>query len=754
MLEGMANHMRKVVQELSGDMLLYCPAAKKEEFHTSIAYLMRRLDENTHKDNFLPYLFGMTLNSDAWERQVEFFRRSFKITASCAPRRSQNRFELPIALPENAPFTNEPDTDWSLSHNAVWGKAICEKWKNLHFEIPLYIEGKEILTQERGQGIDPSRPEYLLHSYSLARCEDINRAISYAKNSTWQALWLEHKIVLFQKLAQLLREKRADLIGAMLAETGKIIPEADSDVSEAIDMIEYYSRALSENSSGKVSPLSVAVVASPWNFPCAIPLGGIVASLAAGFSVIFKPAEEAVLVGWTLAQLFIQAGFPQNALQFITCKDDPAGTYLIQHPSVHTVILTGATATARLFLQMRPKLRLFAETGGKNSIIVTKLADRDLAVRDIIQSSFGYAGQKCSACSLVILEEEVYNDPHFRFALQDAAKSLHCSSAWDLRCKVNPLIRPPSPHLLKALTSLDEHESWLVQPYNDPENPKLWNPGIKFGVQKGTPSHQTEFFGPVIGVMCAKNLDEALDFANSTPYGLTAGLHSLDAREHAHWLEKIKAGNCYINRGITGAIVGRQPFGGCKASSFGTGMKAGGPNYLPQLFESIDTDLEYAQGASSYQYWQEAHFSKVHNLAPLVGQDNQLFYQAHPTLFLFLQEHDQIHEVALILAAAKATRVKLVIGGTSPICPLGIECIRSLDTFTKRIQSEMCARIRALSPPPDALVQEWAKNFSSLDVGPPFLNGRFELLRFMREVSLSRDFHRYGNLMGRDITHV
>ena len=239
--------------------------------------------------------------------------------------------------------------------------------------------------------------------------------------------------------------------------------------------------------------------------------------------------------------------------------------------------------TARLFLGWRPDLTLFAETSGKNAIIVTSLADRDQAIRDLVRSAFGHNGQKCSAASLAICEAEVYDDPDFRRQLRDAAASLDVGSAWELTSRITPLTQPPGAALRRALTVLDEGEEWLLEPRPAADNPQLWSPGIKLGVRPGLFFHRTECFGPVLGLMRAEDLDQAIELANATPFGLTSGIQTLDDREIARWVDRIEAGNLYVNRPITGAIVGRQPFGGWKASSVGPGAKAGGPNYVLQL---------------------------------------------------------------------------------------------------------------------------------------------------------------------------
>ena len=321
------------------------------------------------------------------------------------------------------------------------------------------------------------------------------------------------------------------------------------------------------------------------------------------------------------------------------------------------VILTGSVETARLFLGWRPDLPLFAETSGKNAIIVTSLADRDQAIRDLVRSAFGHNGQKCSAASLAICEAEVYDDPDFRRQLRDAAASLAVGSAWELASRVTPLTQPPGAALRRALTVLDEGEEWLLEPRASADNPRLWSPGIKLGVRPGSFFHRTECFGPVLGLMRADTLDQAIDLANAQPFGLTSGIQTLDDREIARWVDRIEAGNLYVNRPITGAIVGRQPFGGWKASSVGPGAKAGGPNYVLQLArwrqvrlpsmprdslpepvaellerclaELSDSDtraLLRASAASYVRAWR-AHFGREHDPSAIRGERNVFRYR-------------------------------------------------------------------------------------------------------------------------------
>ncbi|MCE5318215.1 MAG: proline dehydrogenase family protein [Parachlamydia sp.] len=728
MLEGMADPLARVVKEISGGMLFYCPVADSQAFQYAIAYLVRRLDENTAKDNFLSDSFAFKPGSAAWERQEIQFRNTCEAinAISTMPRRSQSRFSRPEKRDREEPFANEPDTDWSLPHNADWAKLIVEEWK----------------TRKREEIFKT------LHTDALV-------ATAMEAQKSWGATSPHDRSNILAEVAQLFRKYRGALIGVMAAETFKTVTEADVEVSEAIDFIEFYRRNVVE-----VQNLTdihwrakgVVLVASPWNFSCSIPAGGISAALAAGNSVIFKPAPEAVWVGQQLARIFWEGGISPELLQFVSCDDEPAGSALVRDPRISSIILTGATDTARQFLRLRPGLDLMAETGGKNAMIITRMADRDLAIRDLVQSAFGYAGQKCSACSLAICEAEVYDDPDFRRALKDAAASLITGSPWNLATRINPLIRTPGPALQRAMNILEEGEEWLLAPQQDRHNPLLFSPGIKLGVRPGSFTHHTELFGPILGVMRAQNLDQAITFANGTPYGLTAGIHTLDEREKNHWLQHIEAGNCYINRGITGAIVLRQPFGGCKASSFGPGAKAGGPNYVMQLMHPEQETLPQERdtvsplvaaldktwkgnslwdaSVGSYAFYWKHYFSQDHDAFKLHGQDNIIRYLPRPSA-LIVQSGDSPLDIdrARVAAATCGTSLELI----------------SEPEVIERLKSGALNRLRCLSLPSAALTTVAAQAGVSLIVAPVLGNGRLELLHYLREVSVSHDTHRYGS---------
>lgn len=763
MLEGMADSTARVISQLADGALLYCPVVRKESFQYAIAYLMRRLEESTSAEDFLRVSFDLSPNTDAWENQASYFSDSCDIIDSLpsTARRKQNRLLPPIKLELNTPFINEPDTDWSITENRKWAGEIYHS---------------------------------LSHRKQFPPKNSIENVVEVAKGKEeqWGKSSIQERSALLAQVAQMFRERRKELIQAMILETKKNISEADVEISEAIDFLEYYRREIEELSTLKelkYSPKGTVLIAPPWNFPCSIPTGGIAAALVTGNCVLFKPAPEAVLVGWEVVKAFWDAGVDREILQFLTCDDEMA-SQLVQDSKVNCVILTGGTQTARHLLTLRPDLDLIAETGGKNAIIVTSMADRDLAIKSIVQSAFGYSGQKCSACSLLILEAEVYDDLSFLNQLRDAVASLPLGSAQDPSTKINPLIRAPGPDLLRALTTLEPGETWLLEPKESSKIPYLWSPGIKLGVIPGSYTHQTEFFGPVLAVIRAKNLNNAIQIANGTPYGLTSGLQTLDEREQKYWIDHIAAGNCYINRGITGAIVRRQPFGGFKASHFGRGAKAGGPNYLTQLMNihNIEVPSETAPittvvallsryvenrlhpqelslwhaSLGNYAFYWTHYFSKDHDPSQVLGEQNILRYVELKDLIFRVQEVDKEIDIMRVIAAALTCGTPLLISCADDRFDLMAqgEWFKQLpeitlkkeseERFISRIKQEKINKVRMLSTPSKELQRIFAEEGCSLLHTPVLANGRMELLNYLREVTIVIETHRYGFIGSED----
>ncbi|MCU1518788.1 MAG: 1-pyrroline-5-carboxylate dehydrogenase, partial [Pseudarthrobacter sp.] len=477
--------------------------------------------------------------------------------------RQQNRSLPPQPLPHDS-FKDTPDTDPSLPANRAWGRAILDR-------VPGSTLGNAAV-----------------EAATITDADTLNGVIATAveKGNAWGALSGDERAEILHRAGDVLEARRADLLEVMASETGKTIDQGDPEVSEAVDFAHYYAesaRKLEKVDGATFVPAKLTVVTPPWNFPVAIPAGSTLAALAAGSAVVIKPAKQARRSGAVMIEALWEAGVPKDVLTMVQLGERELGQQLISHPAVDRVILTGGYETAELFRSFRKDLPLLAETSGKNAIIVTPSADLDLAAKDVAYSAFGHAGQKCSAASLVILVGSVAKSKRFHNQLVDAVTSLKVGYPQDPTSQMGPIIEPANGKLLNALTTLGEGENWAVEPRKLDETGRLWSPGVRHGVRRGSYFHLTEFFGPVLGVMTAETLEEAIAIQNQIEYGLTAGLHSLNPDELSIWLDSIQAGNLYVNRGITGAIVQRQPFGGWKKSAVGAGTKAGGPNYLAGL---------------------------------------------------------------------------------------------------------------------------------------------------------------------------
>jgi RHH-type proline utilization regulon transcriptional repressor/proline dehydrogenase/delta 1-pyrroline-5-carboxylate dehydrogenase len=700
MLEGMANHQARAVRDAAGGLLLYAPAVQRDDFLSAMAYLVRRLDENTAAENFLRDMFAMRPGSTKWERQKQRFVEGWHERTTVS---DESRRRLPAVQPALAvPFENEPDTDWTQpSARAALAEAIRAWQPEPMPELPAL----DAMLRSAAEG-----------------------------QARWQALGTAGRAEILNLAANYMGARHFTTLACLRADGKKAIADADGEVCEAIDFARYYARTGEAPQGVKAEALGIVAVVSPWNFPYAIPAGGVLAALMAGNSVILKPARVTAQTAWLLARQLWAAGVPRDVLHFFPC-DSAKGQALITDPRVAAVILTGGCETARKFHGWRPSLPLFAETSGKNALIVTAQADRELAIKDLVRSAFGHSGQKCSAASLAILDAEVYDDPIFRRQLRDAAASLHAGPATDPRSVVTPLVSEPGKDLRRALTTLDEGEEWLLEPRQLGGDPCAWTPGIRLGVRPGSWFHLTECFGPVLGLMRADSLAQATDWQNATDFGLTAGLHSLDPDEIAWWRDRVQAGNLYINRPITGAIVQRQPFGGWKKSCTGPGAKAGGPNYVLSFCRLSDAD---AVMENDYRAAWTGHFSKEHDPSALRCESNVFRYRPCRGVILRLETRDAcVIERAQL--AAKITGTPLTISVRED--ESDAQFIARLPELAKGAEF-----LRTIAPPGDEVLRTSHGAGLNWINAPLLASGRIELTRWLREQSVSRTRHRYGQL--------
>jgi RHH-type proline utilization regulon transcriptional repressor/proline dehydrogenase/delta 1-pyrroline-5-carboxylate dehydrogenase len=532
-----------------------------------------------------------------------------------------------------------------------------------------------------------------------------------------------------------------------------------------VDFARYYASLIPElvnNKEAKFTPDKLTLVVPPWNFPVAIPIGGVLAALAAGSTVILKPAPEVRNCGVAVANALYKAGISKSVLQVAAVPDNEVGLHLVGHESVDSVILTGGFETAEMFKKHKPTIRLAAETSGKNALVITPFADLDLAAADLAKSAFGHAGQKCSAASLALLVGPVYKSEKFRRQLVDAVKSMKVDWPENLAASIGAVIQKPSGKLERALTTLEPGESWLLEPKKLDSSGRLWRPGIKLGVAPGSFFHMTEVFGPVLGIMRAKDLEEAIKYQNATEYGLTAGIHSLDNQEVLTWINSVNNGNLYVNRGITGAIVQRQPFGGLKRSSVGPGLKAGGSSYLTQFgswanpaatAKLSDAAFLKAAKASDDKAWKEIFAPKELDGGNLEVEGNYRRYLP-ANLIVRVGSTATQKDVDRVLAAIKRSGFKVPVSvapGFVGKVDYENKQLESGADFEKRVVNEpsLGLRIWQLGSNEGWVRKARTKPDIHVITGEVLVSGRLTGLNLVREQAVSITQHRFGALQPR-----
>ncbi|MDX6233695.1 MAG: RHH-type transcriptional regulator, proline utilization regulon repressor / proline dehydrogenase [Nocardioidaceae bacterium] len=757
MLLGMDSGPVDAVRDDIGQLLLYTPVVHPSEFDVAISYLVRRLEENASSDNFMSAAFELADEPDLLNREIRRFFASVDALDDTVPEphRTQNRLTEAATVHSGA-FANTPDTDPSTDGNREWGRLVLAR--------AAYTQlGAETVRGNKIPG--PASLESVVQDTRVAA-------------KAWEARGAEVRAWILHQAGSALGARRGDLVSVMAAEAGKTIAEADVEVSEAIDFAHYYAesaRRLEAVDGAEFVPDTLTVVTPPWNFPVAIPAGSVLAALSVGSGVVIKAAPQTRRCAAVMVEALWQAGVPRDVLRYVTIDEGPLSKALISHSDVDRVILTGGWDTANLFRSWRPDLPLLAETSGKNAIIITPSADIDLAVADLVKSAFGHAGQKCSAASLAILVGSVADSERFERQLVDAVSSLKVGFPHDPEVTMGPIIEPPLGKLADGLTTLGEGEEWLIAPRQLGSDARVWSPGVRTGIRPGSRFHTTEYFGPILGIMKAKSLRQAIEWQNATDYGLTAGIHSLDAKEVNTWIDSVQAGNLYVNRGITGAIVQRQPFGGWKRSSVGTTAKAGGPNYLthlgtwrprplraaeaPELSDAVSRLLDaarphvsgvehrslFAAAGSDHVAWTR-EYGVLKDISKLGVERNVFRYVPVPVAIRF--DGNFLPELIRVLLAAARTGAPIAVSSRTPL-PAGLAPKARIESH-----DDWLAHIAATRPPRIRLVGTGAREVAiavdgdpdvAIYSGPVTQSGRVEALPFLQEQSVTITNHRFGN---------
>lgn len=579
-LYGMGEQLAKAMVKKGHRVRVYAPYGK---LLPGMAYLIRRLLENTANSSFL--------RQNLEEKPIEEL---------VAPPKVDEYKPLPVSKQ----FAGAPDTDYGREELRIKAQQAVTKVHNQLGKtyLPL-INGQYVQTETTIDSVNPSNPSEIVGKIGLISINQADEALKAAKEAfkTWGKTPVSERAAILRKAADIMEKRRYELTAWMCFEVGKVLKEGDPEISEAIDFCRYYAEEMERLDRGYnydiagetdryfYQPRGIALIISPWNFPFAIATGMTVAALVAGNCALLKPAATSTVIGAKIAEILVEAGIPKGVFQYVPGKGSTVGDYMVKHPDVHLIAFTGSRevgckiyADAAILQPGQKHLkRVIAEMGGKNALIVDESADLDQAVAGIVQSAFGYTGQKCSACSRVIVLETVYDAVVER--LVEATKSLNVGAADNPSTKVGPVIDATAQKRILEYIEKGKQEGTLATQVEAPENGYFVPPTVLTDITPDATIAQEEIFGPVLAVMKAKNFDQAMNIANGTDYALTGGLYSRTPEHIERAYQEFEVGNLYINRGITGAIVARQPFGGFKLS--GVGSKAGGPDYLLQFLE-------------------------------------------------------------------------------------------------------------------------------------------------------------------------
>lgn len=577
-LYGMAEQLREAIREEGYLTRVYVPIG---EIIPGMAYLVRRLLENTSNESWLLH------RHEGADPDV----------ALQAP----DPTDRVSAPPEG--FVNEPLLELhEPSVRGLMNEALSDVKDAFGERYPVLVSGRSVKSEEWDEVRPPANPELVMGTIGRAAPEDVASASEAASAAfpSWRDIGGEKRAAILRRAAQVFRERRFELAATMTFESGKPWREADGDLCEAIDFLEYYAGQAEELAKGVdfsavpgeenrmfYEGRGVAGVIAPWNFPLAILTGMASGALAAGCPVLLKPAVESPIIAAKMVSIMHEAGVPKDVLHYLPGPGPTVGQAIVDDPSIAMIAFTGSKAVGLKIVEESARRnpartgirRVIAELGGKNAVIVDDDADLDQSVSGVIDSAFGYAGQKCSACSRVVVVDSAYDE--FRDRLAAAVRSLCVGPPEDPYTFVPPVISAAARDRIERYIEVGRADGNLVASVAVPEGGHYVSPHVFEGVPPTSQLSREEVFGPVLVMFRARNFKDALEIALDSEFALTGGLYSRNPRNIALAKEAFLVGNLYINRKTSGAIVGRQPFGGFKMS--GTDDKAGGPDYIKQF---------------------------------------------------------------------------------------------------------------------------------------------------------------------------
>jgi len=595
LLYGMAGPIKRALVEMGYRVREYCPVG---ELLPGMSYLVRRLLENTSNEGFLRAKFAEKVSAKELLRDP---REIIQRAKSASPLGKERRLDPAVEQFRGDVYVNSPLVNFVYKDSQdKMRSALREVRSRFGEKYPLVIGGEKVWTDQLTPSVNPSAPDEIVGYGSEAGIPEAERAVKAARAAfgKWSRTPFEERARLLERAADILERRRYELSAVEVFEVGKPWNEADGDIREAIDFCRFYAKQmrrlgrpkLTQQVPGEESyhhywPRGVAFVVAPWNFPIAIMCGMASAGVVTGNTVIMKPSEQSIVCGSMLMQVFEEAGVPPGVLNFLSGHGSVIGAHLVDHKDVDLIAFTGSREVGLKIWEsagitrpgQRELKRVICEMGGKNAIIVDSDADLGEAIDYSIYSAFGYQGQKCSALSRLILLEENYDRVMER--LIPAAASLRIGNPEEPGIMVGPVIDEAAYRRILDYIEVGKSEATLAYQAKDvPPQGYFIPPTIFTDVKPNMRIAREEIFGPVLSVLKVRDLEEAIEVANGTDYALTGGFLSRSPANIERVKAQLEAGNVYINRSCTGAIVGRHPFGGFKMS--GSGTKAGGEDYL------------------------------------------------------------------------------------------------------------------------------------------------------------------------------
>jgi len=509
--------------------------------------------------------------------------------------------------PSLAAFSNEPVSDFSKApEKQAMEQALKEVRAQFGSDYDLLIAGRREKSTDKLKSLNPSRPDEVVGLHSKGTAEQAKEAVESAYDyfPEWSATPVETRVGMLLRASALIRKRKLEFDAWLVYEAGKTWPEADADVSEAIDFCEYYARQMmrmskpdplvqmpGEKDEMFYLPLGVGVIIPPWNFPLAIMTGMTTAALVAGNTVVIKPSSDTPTIAAKFAEVLLEAGFPAKSFSLLVGSGSVIGDVLVQHPKTRFIAFTGSRDVGLHINELAAKpqkgqvwiKRVVAEMGGKDAIVVDREADLDSAVKGVLWSAFGYQGQKCSACSRAIVDQAIYDE--FLEKLKACVSELTVGPTDQLGHYMGPVINASAKRSILDYVEVGKKEGRLIAGGSaGPGDGYFIQPTVIADIDSKARIFQEEIFGPVLAVTKARDFEHAIELANDSEYGLTGAVFSKNPDKIRKAREEFFVGNLYINRKCTGAMVGAHPFGGFNMS--GTDSKAGGPDYLLQFLQA------------------------------------------------------------------------------------------------------------------------------------------------------------------------